>query len=99
LVPELYSPIYKGVFSDICPLLSAPNFLAMITPAQIAWYTKKDMDASSGVTEIFCYSSEKYRITDLDNMFRESHHYIGLIGGREKRSVLSEQIIKLVIIL
>jgi hypothetical protein len=36
LVPELYSPIYKGVFSDICPLFSTLNFLAMITPAQIA---------------------------------------------------------------
>jgi hypothetical protein len=30
-------PIYKGVFSDICPLLSAPNFLVMIAPAQKAW--------------------------------------------------------------
>jgi hypothetical protein len=34
---ELYGPIYTGVFSDICPLFSTPNFLAMITPAQIAW--------------------------------------------------------------
>jgi hypothetical protein len=25
MVPELYGPIYKGVFSDICPLLSTPD--------------------------------------------------------------------------
>jgi hypothetical protein len=36
MVPELYGPIYKGVFSDICPLLSTPDFLVMIAPAQIA---------------------------------------------------------------
>jgi hypothetical protein len=28
LVPELYGPIYKGVFCYICPLFSIPNFLA-----------------------------------------------------------------------
>jgi hypothetical protein len=37
LVPELYGPIYKGVFPDICPLLSAPNFLDMITLALVTW--------------------------------------------------------------
>jgi hypothetical protein len=37
MVPELYGPIYKGVFSDICPLLSTPDFLVMIAPAKIAW--------------------------------------------------------------
>jgi hypothetical protein len=26
-------PIYKGIFSDICPLLSAPDFFIMIDPA------------------------------------------------------------------
>jgi hypothetical protein len=30
-------PIYKEIFSDICLLLSAPNFPIMIDPAQIAW--------------------------------------------------------------
>jgi hypothetical protein len=30
-------PIYKGILSDICPLLSAPKFPIMIDPAQIAW--------------------------------------------------------------
>jgi hypothetical protein len=28
---------YKGIFSNICPLLSAPNFPIMIDSAQIAW--------------------------------------------------------------
>jgi hypothetical protein len=28
LVPELDGPIYKGIFSDICLLLSAPNLLS-----------------------------------------------------------------------
>jgi hypothetical protein len=34
LVPELDGPIYKGIFSDICLLLSAFNFPIMIDPAQ-----------------------------------------------------------------
>jgi hypothetical protein len=38
LVPELDGPIYKGVFSDICPLLSDSNFPVMIDPAQIAGF-------------------------------------------------------------
>jgi hypothetical protein len=38
LVPELDGPIYKGIFSDICRLLSAPNFSCMIDLAQIAWF-------------------------------------------------------------
>jgi hypothetical protein len=33
MVPELHGPIYKGVFSDICQLLSTPDFLVMIAPA------------------------------------------------------------------
>jgi CO dehydrogenase/acetyl-CoA synthase delta subunit len=37
LVPELDGPIYKEIFTDICLLLSAPDFLIMIDPAQIAW--------------------------------------------------------------
>jgi hypothetical protein len=37
MVPELYCPIYKGIFFDSCILLSAPNFPIMIDPAQIAW--------------------------------------------------------------
>jgi hypothetical protein len=37
LVPELYGPIYKGIFSEICLLLSTSNFPVMIDPAQIAW--------------------------------------------------------------
>jgi hypothetical protein len=32
LVPDLDGPIYKGIFTDICPLLSAPNFPIMIDP-------------------------------------------------------------------
>jgi hypothetical protein len=36
LVPELDGPIYKGIFSDICLLLSASNFPIMMDPAQIA---------------------------------------------------------------
>jgi hypothetical protein len=35
--PKLYGPIYKGVFPEISPLLSAPNFLEKITPAQVTW--------------------------------------------------------------
>jgi hypothetical protein len=30
LVPELDGPVYKGIFSDICLLLSVPNFPIMI---------------------------------------------------------------------
>jgi hypothetical protein len=37
LIPELDAPIYKGIFSYICLLLSAPNFTIMIDPAQTAW--------------------------------------------------------------
>jgi hypothetical protein len=37
LVPELDGPIYNGIFSDICPSFSVPNFLIIIDPAQIAW--------------------------------------------------------------
>jgi hypothetical protein len=36
LVPKLESLIYKGIFSDICLLLSAPNFPIMIALAQTA---------------------------------------------------------------
>jgi hypothetical protein len=28
---------YKGIFSDICLLLSAPNFPIMIDPAHMIW--------------------------------------------------------------
>jgi hypothetical protein len=34
---ELDDPIYKGIFSDICLFLSAPNFPIMIEPVHIAW--------------------------------------------------------------
>jgi hypothetical protein len=37
MASQLYGPIYKGVFSDISPLLSTPDFLVTIAPAQIAW--------------------------------------------------------------
>jgi hypothetical protein len=37
MVPELDDPIYKGIFTDVCLLISAPNFPIMIDPAQIAW--------------------------------------------------------------
>jgi hypothetical protein len=37
MVPELDGPIYKGIFSDICLLHSAPNFPIMIEPSQTAW--------------------------------------------------------------
>jgi hypothetical protein len=37
LVPELYGPIYQGLFADICPLLPAPHFPIVIYSAQIAW--------------------------------------------------------------
>jgi hypothetical protein len=38
LVPELDGPIYKGIFSDICLLVSASNFPIMIDLAQVAWF-------------------------------------------------------------
>jgi hypothetical protein len=41
MVPKLYGPIYKGLFSDICPLLSTPDFLVMNAPAQIACNTER----------------------------------------------------------
>jgi hypothetical protein len=37
MIPELYGPIYKGIFSDISLLFPASNFPSMIDSAQIAW--------------------------------------------------------------
>jgi hypothetical protein len=37
LVPQLYGPIYKGIFSDICFLFFASNFTMMIDSTQVAW--------------------------------------------------------------
>jgi hypothetical protein len=41
LVPELCGPIYKEIFFDISPLLSAPNFPIMIDPGFIGGKQKK----------------------------------------------------------
>jgi hypothetical protein len=35
LVPELYGPVYRGMFSDICPFHCAPNIPVMIDLVEI----------------------------------------------------------------
>jgi hypothetical protein len=46
LVSELYGPIYRGIFSDIFPLLPASNFPTMVGPAKITWPLKKAHNVS-----------------------------------------------------
>jgi hypothetical protein len=35
VVPGLYGPVYKGIFSDICLLFSASDFPILIDSAQM----------------------------------------------------------------
>jgi hypothetical protein len=55
--PELYGPTYKGIFFDVCPLLSAPNFPIIIDSTTTTATTITTTTSSTATTTTTSNSS------------------------------------------
>jgi hypothetical protein len=54
LVPDLDGPIYKGIFSDMCLLLSASNFPIMIAYSLPSLFSRVRFEQSTYARYLVC---------------------------------------------